>query len=110
MTIYLRAWFNILDLKYLLQFRDDDLPPLSYGPNHTLIVKTLNNSFGDLPFMTHSDEVTTEKSGNILSILGILAAIIMVVDCNVFQIALKKPHNNNEKTPWLYWKTIQFTL
>ena len=46
---------------FLLQFRDDDLPPLKYGPNHTLIVKTLNNSFGDLPFMTHSDEVKMSK-------------------------------------------------
>ena len=39
------------------QFRDDDLPPLRYGANHTLVVKSLNNSRGDLPFMTHSDEV-----------------------------------------------------
>ena len=50
----------------MLQFRDDDLPPLKYGPNHTLIVKTLNNSFGDLPFMSHSDEVTISKSEKIL--------------------------------------------
>ena len=39
------------------QFRDDDLPALRYGANHTLVVKSLNNSRGDLPFMTHSDEV-----------------------------------------------------
>ena len=39
------------------QFRDEDLPPLRYGANHTLVVKSLNNSRGDLPFMTHSDEV-----------------------------------------------------
>ena len=47
--------------RFLLQFKDDDLPPLHYGPNHTLIVKTLNNSFGDLPFMTHSDEVNYKQ-------------------------------------------------
>jgi len=39
-----------------IRFSDDQLPPLQYGPNHTLIVKSLNNSYGDLPFMTHSDE------------------------------------------------------
>ena len=39
------------------QFRDEDLPALRYGANHTLVVKSLNNSRGDLPFMTHSDEV-----------------------------------------------------
>ena len=66
MTIYLRSRFYSFDLKYVLQFRDDDLPPLSYGPNHTLIVKTLNNSFGDLPFMTHSDEVTTVRKVEII--------------------------------------------
>jgi len=39
-----------------IRYRDDDLPPLDYGLNHTLIVKSLNNTYGDLPFMTHSDE------------------------------------------------------
>ena len=44
----------------LFQYRDDDLPPLDYGLNHTLIVKALNNTYGDLPFMTHSDEVSRQ--------------------------------------------------
>ena len=42
---------------FLLQYRDQDLPDLQYGPRHTLIENTVNNTRGDLPFTTPGEKV-----------------------------------------------------